>query len=150
MILYCDTSAFVKRYVREEGSGEVRRAWREARRIATSEVAFAEAMAAVARRWRLGDLSDEAHGKLRDRISRDVRALVRVPVTDELNRRIADLVLRHPLRGFDAIHLASALLIQEETRGPVLFACFDGDLSSAAEAAGLALLPYGGHRPPKP
>ena len=140
MILYCDTSALVKRYVREDHSESVRRAWREARRVVTSEVAFAEAMAAVARRWRFGDLTNRAHDKLRERIGRDFHTLVRVPVSDDLNRRIAELVLRYPLRGFDAIHLSSALLIQEEVRGPVIFACFDGDLSAAAQTAGLELL----------
>jgi len=140
VILYADTSALVKRYVREEHSDRVRKAWREARRVATSEVAFAEAMAAVARRWRFGDLSDETHTKLREKLSRDFRTLVRIPISEELDRRIADLVLRYPLRGFDAIHLSSALLIQEEVRGPVTFACFDADLSSAAQSAGLELL----------
>ena len=140
MILYCDTSALVKRYVREEHSDLVRRAWREARRVATSEVAFAEAMAAVAWRWRNGDLTAKAHEKLRERISRDFLALVRVPISADLNHRIADLVLCYPLRGFDAIHLSSALLIREEVRGSVIFACFDNDLSSAASVAGLELL----------
>ncbi|MBI5442145.1 MAG: type II toxin-antitoxin system VapC family toxin [Deltaproteobacteria bacterium] len=140
MILYCDTSAVVKRYVREDHSDEVRKAWRAATRVATSEVAFAETVAAVARRWRLGDLTGEAHGKLRERFLLDFRTLVRVPVSDELNRRIVELVLAHPLRGFDAIHLSSALLLKEQVRAPVVFACFDGDLASVAQAAGLDLL----------
>ena len=140
MILYCDTRAIVKRYVREDHSDEVRRVWRKARRVASSEVAFAETLAAAARRRRLGDLTDRAHRKLRDRFSSHFRTFVRVPISDELNRRIADLVLSHPLRGFDAIHLSSALLIREEVRTPLVFACFDNDLSAAAQAAGLELL----------
>lgn len=140
MILYCDTSAVVKRYVREDRSGDVRKAWREASRVATAEVAFAETMAAIARRWRLGDLTDEAHEKLRERFSRDFRTLVRVPISDELNLRISELVLAHSLRGFDAIHLSSALLVRERVRAPLVFACFDRDLASAARAAGLELL----------
>ena len=140
MILYCDTSAIVKRYVREDHSVRVRRAWRDAMRVVTSEVAFAETLAAAARRRRLGDLTDRAHRKLRDRFSLDFRALVRVPISDELNRRIAHLVLSYSLRGFDAIHLSSALMIQEEVRTPLVFACFDRDLAAAAQAAGLELL----------
>lgn len=140
MILYCDTSAVVKRYVREEGSSEVRRAWRAARKVATSEVALAEILAAVARRRRLGDLTDRVYGKLRDRFMRDFATLVRVPVTDELNRRIAHLVETYPLRGFGAIHLSSALLIRESTRAPVVFACFDNHLTTAAGGAGLEVL----------
>lgn len=140
MILYCDTSAIVKRYVRVDRSDEVRNAWRAARRVATSDVALAETLAAAARRYRLGDLTDRVHRTLRDRFSRDFHTLVRVPISDELNQRIADLVLNHPLRGFDAIHLSSALLIQENTRAPLVFACFDQVLAAAARASGLEVL----------
>lgn len=143
MILYCDTSALVKRYVREPHSETVRRQWRTAPRVATSEVAFAEAVAAFARRARAGDLTAAAHDRVCQQLTAGFRRLVRIPVSDELNRRIADLVLRHPLRGFDAIHLAAALLLRDEVRAPVVFACFDGGLAAAAEAEGLALLAVG-------
>lgn len=140
MILYCDTSALVKRYVREGRSEDVRRAWREARRVATSDVAYAETVAAAARRWRQGDLTDRDHEKLQERFIRDFRTLVQVPISPALNRRIANLVRTHPLRAFDAIHLASALLVRDEVRAPVVFACFDDDLACAARVEGLELL----------
>lgn len=137
MILYCDTSALVKRYVREERSGDVRRIWRQARRVATSDVAYAETLAAAAQRWRQGDFTEQAHERLRERLTRDFRAFVRVPISAEIDRRVAALVLSHSLRGFDAIHLSSALLIQAEVRSPVLFVCFDDGLAAAARAEGL-------------
>jgi len=139
MILYCDTSALVKRYVREPHSDTVRQHWRAAGRVATAEVAFAEAVAAFARRARAGDLSAGAHERVRSRLSADFRRLVRIPVSDELNRRIAELVLRYPLRGFDAIHLAAALLLRDEIRTPIAFACFDAGLLAAAKGEGLAV-----------
>ena len=49
MILYLDTSALVKLYVREAGSVLVRRATEASEAAATSTVAYAEARAAFAR-----------------------------------------------------------------------------------------------------
>ena len=49
MILYLDTSALVKLYVRERGSAQVRAHVNNADVIATSVVAYAEARAAFAR-----------------------------------------------------------------------------------------------------
>ena len=50
---YFDSSALVKRYVREPGSERVR-AWLRAAPAATSRIAFAEVAAAAARRSRQG------------------------------------------------------------------------------------------------
>jgi hypothetical protein len=51
------------------------------------------------------------------------------------------LVSRYPLRGFDAIHLASALIVHDRLPEEYLFACFDKKLLRAAQMAGLKTLP---------
>jgi hypothetical protein len=66
--------------------------------------------------------------------------MVRVPQSAEINRRIFELVLEYPLRGFDAVHLAAALLLRDETRAEILFACYDDALTLAAKTSGLAVL----------
>ena len=43
------------------------------------------------------------------------------------------------LRGFDAIHSASALLLKERTHLEVSFSCFDKRLKAAARAEGLII-----------
>ncbi|MBI5014269.1 MAG: hypothetical protein HZB55_02110 [Deltaproteobacteria bacterium] len=48
--------------------------------------------------------------------------------------------LAHVLRGFDATHRSAALLLKEEVRAPVVFACFDGDRAAGPQTAGLDLL----------
>ena len=45
------------------------------------------------------------------------------------------------LRGYDAVHLASALTWQEALGEPVLLATFDKQLWSAAPKAGVAIWP---------
>jgi uncharacterized protein YcbX len=65
-----------------------------------------------------------------------------VEVTDELNEVIERLVGIHPLRGFDAIHLASAVLLNEKLPEDFLFACFDERLAQAARREGLKVFPH--------
>ena len=54
MILFCDTSALIKLYIKEEFSAEVQAQAVAAKGIVVSRIAWAEAMAALARRvlWR--------------------------------------------------------------------------------------------------
>jgi predicted nucleic acid-binding protein len=58
-----------------------------------------------------------------------------------LNEAIDRIVQRHPLRGLDAIHLASALHVREESSEQVLFVCGDRRLLAAARAEGLTVVP---------
>jgi len=57
MILYCDTSALIKRYVEEEGSEGISKLWERPSAVATSVVAFAETVATFNRKFREGVLS---------------------------------------------------------------------------------------------
>jgi len=142
MILYLDTSALVKKYWSEEGSMDVLGWWREAEEIATSSVAYAEALSEFYRKKReTGGLSEKAFGALRLSFEKDWKSLIRVHVTDALNQAIEDLIGVYPLRGFDLIHLASALLIWEKTPENFVFACYDEGLAEAARENGLSVLP---------
>ena len=59
MILYLDTSALVKLYVKESGSQAVRALLERARVISTSRVAYVEMRANLARKLRQGEVSEE-------------------------------------------------------------------------------------------
>lgn len=139
MILYLDTSALVKLYVVEEGREAVERAVEEAGRIATSAVAYAEARAALARKLREDVLSEEEHREAVEALDEDWRVIEALSVTENVARFAGDLAERHALRGFDAVHLASALLVREAAASreqgdgeDVLFLGFDMDLMGAA------------------
>ena len=54
-------------------------------------------------------------------------------VTADIIRLAGDLAEKHALRGFDSIHLASALTLRRELSSPVLFSCFDDNLQKASE-----------------
>lgn len=137
MILYLDTSALVKLYAVEDGREVVERAVEAAEAVATSVVAYAEARAALARKLREGVFSDEAHREAVEALDEDWEAFEKTDVPEGLAREAGDLAGEHALRGFDAIHLASALLVREayseqENEPTVLFLGFDSNLSKAA------------------
>jgi len=141
MILYLDTSALVKKYFRETGSSKVILQWKKARAIATSSIAYAEAMASFYRKRREAYISADAFHVIIASFREDWRSLICVQVNDDLNDMIDKIISQHPLRGFDAIHLASALILHEAAPEDFLFGCFDQRLVQAAVAEDLKPLP---------
>ena len=141
MIVYFDTSALVKRYVAEPDSAAVLDLWERTVLIAASQLLYAEMSATLARKRReqpgSAPLLDQAERAFRD----DWPTLYRIPVDDEINRRVDDLLTRHALRGADAVHLASALLLRHLAEDTVHFACADAALVDAAGAEGLQTQP---------
>jgi predicted nucleic acid-binding protein len=64
--------------------------------------------------------------------------LVIVGVDAALAQRSGDIADGRALRGYDAVHLASALALGP---GETILVTWDRDLSNAAEGAGLAVAP---------
>ncbi len=141
MILYLDTSALVKLYVREPGSTALRAHAAKAGALATSVVAYAETRATFARLIQSGVSSDARHQQRVQQFERDWEALVRVEVAPDVLRSTGDLAEIYGLRGFDSIHLASALWLKARVSEPVDFAVFDQRLTAAASKAGLTVAP---------
>jgi len=137
VILYLDTSAVVKLYVEEAGSQEVKEAVSESRIVSTSRVAYVEGMSAIARKYREGEFSKEEYEQVVGDLDRDWDNYFIIEVSEGVAKLGGELTSRHPLRGFDAIHLASALLLQSRSRMEVSFSCFDERLEVAAKAEGL-------------
>jgi predicted nucleic acid-binding protein len=141
MILYLDTSALVKRYFREPHSDLIVQKWQSATQIVTSSVAYAETMASIYRKKRESGLSDALIGEVVGFFHSDWQSFIRVEVSDELNKYIDPLVKKYILRGFDAIHLASAMTIYEKLADDLVFACFDRKLLYAARSEGMQTAP---------
>ncbi len=137
MNLYLDTSALVKLYAQETESFLVRRQVGRASRVAIARVGYAEARAALARRAREGRTRPAQLRRCVKRLDDDWSRLVVVELDAGLARAAGDLAEQHALRGFDAIHLASALRFEEELGANVTFLAFDAPLAAAARATGL-------------
>lgn len=112
MILYLDTSALVKLYVEEEGTDEVQHAVESAESVAASAVAYPEARSAFARLERDGHLSPEEHRAIVADLDGEWPSYEVVDVTRGVAGIAGALAARHLLRGFDAVHLASAVILK--------------------------------------
>ncbi len=144
MILYIDTSALVKRYVREQWSQEVADLLDEVEMIGTSLLTRVEIGSALSKAVRMKWLTaGAAEIAWRDFLT-DWESLVRLPLGAGLIDRAANLALDHGLRGYDAAHLAAAVLWREALDFPVTLATFDRELWEAAERCGLVSWPEAG------
>ncbi len=141
MILYLDTSALVKRYVAEAGSDLVAQAIAASASAGISVIGRAEMAAALAKAVRMNVLTaqdgDAALRAFRDEWPR----LVRVQAGESLISQADTLAWNLGLRGYDAVHLASALFWQDALGEEVTFAAFDRRLWEAASLRGLVPFP---------
>jgi predicted nucleic acid-binding protein len=141
VILYLDASALVKRYVAERGSREVAEAIAAAEVVGTSIVSRAETAAALGKAVRVGALTREEGGSALQVFRSEWPNLVRVQATEVLVARADELAWELELRGYEAVHLASALVWQDGMGERVTVATFDRQLWEAAAERGLAALP---------
>jgi predicted nucleic acid-binding protein len=141
MIVYLDASALVKRYIAEAGSKEVGHLVTSADVLGTSLVTRAEVGAALAKAARSGALSQE-QGRVALHVFRAQWSdLARLQIRETTVARADTLAWQHGLRGYDAVHLAAALLWQEAIAEPVTLATFDRQLWQSGQATGIAVWP---------
>jgi uncharacterized protein len=141
MIVYLDASALVKRYVVEVESAQVVTLIEGARMTGTAVLCRAEVAAALAKAVRVGLVSREAALKALEAFNADWEYLIRLHFGEPFAARAAMLAWEHGLRGYDAVHLASALAWRETLGEPVTVATYDRGLWRGAQAAGLSPWP---------
>lgn len=137
MILYLDTSALVKLYVEKEGSDRVESWVERADLVATVQIAYAEVRVALARLRREGALAPVQPRRAVANFDLQWDGLTAIEVSDAMFRRAGALAEARQLRGYDAVHLSTGLLIRDAKEAPV-FGCFDERLIRAARREGLA------------
>ncbi len=145
---YLDTSALVKRYAREQGSDWVRALVDPAARHAlyTIRLTGPELVAALARKARTGEMTAAnaaaAIQAFRNDWGGHGRTWYRVLAAGAVaTGRAMDLVERHGLRGYDATHVAAALIVADVRRRhglpALIFVSADNDQRQAAATEGL-------------
>ena len=138
MIAYFDTSALVKLFLDEPGRELVGRFWEAFGTKVTSVAAYPEARSALAGAARDGRLSIARRARAVDGLDSVLEEMSVVELGISLAREAGDLADRCGLRGYDAVHLASALSIDDEATTVITW---DADLAEAAAAAGLSIAP---------
>jgi predicted nucleic acid-binding protein len=146
-MLYCfDSSALVKRYAPEPGSAWVKGICAPASEhtVCLGQVGIVEIAAALSRKVRTSELSPDDYEAALGLFLTDVRdeEYVMAPLSDHVVRLAVELTRRHPLRGYDAVHLATAMTLNAALLAadlpPLVFVAADARLCEAARGEGLA------------
>ena len=144
LVGYFDSSALVKRYVAEVGTTWVQTWCDDPNQIVgVAEIGLVEIAAAFAGKLRGGFITQTAYDGARADLEADARdEYVLVAVDRSIVDEAIELTARHPLRGYDAVHLACALRLNQalatQRLPSLIFICADNDLLAAATAEGLA------------
>lgn len=111
MITYVDTSTLIKLIIEEDGSDAAAALWDQSDTVATARVLFVEARAALAAARRAGRLTAPHHGQAVAALDDLWEQFAVVEIDAALVTHAALLAERHALRGYDAVHLAAAVLV---------------------------------------
>jgi uncharacterized protein len=141
MIVYFDSSALVKRYIAESASAQVETLVAEADIAGTSLITRTEVAAALARAVRMNWLTHDVAARALKAFQQHWSVLFRLNIREATIERAEGLAWEQGLRGYDAVHLASALLWQSSLSQPVTLATFDRQLWDAAQLVGLEVWP---------
>ena len=145
-VYYFDSSALVKLYAHEVGS-----TWVEAgadlsanNQIYTANITEVEVASAISRRRREGQVTAVDAADSITKLHEDFEQNYTVFALSEIViARAISLVQVYPLRGYDAVHLATALLTNEERASlnlpALIFVSSDVNLNNAAQAEGLTV-----------
>ena len=141
MILYLDASALVKRYIAEPGSAEVSESIYAAEAVGTSIISRAETIAALAKAIRVVVLDHDAADSAARIFRTEWQSFIRIQVTESLIVRADSLAWELGLRGYDSVHLASAIIWQESMDQELHLVTFDHQLWESAKKRGVKTIP---------
>ena len=132
MIGYVDTSTLIKLLIAEPGSLEARRIWSEAQKLVSAKTVVVEAHAALGAARRAGRLDAKRFANATSSLRLIVDQIALIDISDAIIGYASSLAVSEALRGYDAIHLAAALLARVD-----VLTSSDTDLCAAAQRNGL-------------
>ncbi|MEX0617951.1 MAG: type II toxin-antitoxin system VapC family toxin [Pseudohongiellaceae bacterium] len=139
MILYLDPSAYIKNYIREPEHKVVAKLMGAAEIVAIHELGLVEVSSAFERAYRERRISAEQLRRVHLQLNEDWASTLVLSTDKRLLRDAVRLLQQYPLKAYDAVHVAAALALCEESDVEIVFAGFDKQQNRAAEMAGLKL-----------
>ena len=143
---YFDSSAMVKRYVRETGTRWVISLLKPSggHVCFVARIALVEIVSALTRRARGAALNAAGGAKAVTRFRRAFgKRLFKIDITSDLIEHATSLAEKHALRGYDAVQLAAALQLQAERQAvnlpSITLISADDALNAAAMLEGLSV-----------
>jgi uncharacterized protein len=137
-LLFFDSSAFVKLMIKEDGSKLAIGMWNSGDAVFASRLAYPEVRAALAAAHRNHVLDDERLHNAESSWNGFWASVRPVELTARVEQHAGRLAREHSLKGTDAVHLASALTIDDPG---LVVAVWDRRLHSSVRAAGAAVAP---------
>jgi uncharacterized protein len=143
---FLDTSALAKRYIPEIGTPWINRITTTTadQIILLSQLAWVELQSAISRRQRENALTPAQSQTLSLNFQTHWQTDYHIITVDQTLLNLAtELIKKHPLRAYDAVQLASALIIQPDLpdpqTNPFTFVSADDRLLAIAQLEGLTI-----------
>ncbi len=145
-VYYLDASALVKRYLQEQGTAWLDELLAEPSpvRYVSTALITVELTAALARAERERRISRAHRDRVATQAARECRMRLRqAEVTEDVLTAASGLALKYPLRAYDAVHLATAMIVRAQASdlpiAPPVFIAADRALLAAARAEGFQI-----------
>ncbi len=135
MRVFFDTSAFVKRYVSEAGTDAVLEWCDRATEIGLSGIALPEMISAFCRLRREARITDTQYQQLKSLLFADIEDAAVCDLTPAVLAQAVSSLETSALRGMDAIHIGSAIVLKAD-----VFVSADLRQRDAAARAGLQVV----------
>jgi predicted nucleic acid-binding protein len=132
MRVFFDSSAFVKRYIREAGTDTVLEWCDSATEIGLSGIALPEIISAFCRLHREASITETQYRQLKSLLLADIEDAAVCDLSPAVLGQAVSSLEANVLRGMDAIHIGSAVALQAD-----VFVSADIRQCEAATRAGL-------------
>lgn len=113
----------------EDGSELADELWEVATLKVSSQLIYPEGRAALAAAARVGRIGARALDRAVAHLEEVVSSVRRIGIDEALAHEAGRLAQEHALRGYDAVHLATALSVEDPK---LVIVTWDGDLARAA------------------
>jgi len=132
MLVFFDSSAFVKRYIRESGTDQVLDWCDKATEIGLASIILPEIISAFCRLRRESIISDIQYRQLKSLLLADIEDAALCDLAPTVLAQTISALENNTLRAMDAIHIASAVIMKAD-----VFISADKRQCEAAVQAGL-------------
>jgi predicted nucleic acid-binding protein len=140
IIYYLDASAWVKRYYQEVGTQWVQGLFIRGETIGCAILGMIEVIATLSRKHKAREITAFQFKQKAQELEDDWKRFIQIQMTSEVVDNAKELTKKLALRGSDAIHLSSALLLQRRFLGKddrLIVVTSDYELKKAAKSTGL-------------
>ena len=139
---YLDASAWVKRYYQEIGTRWVQKLFTDGEALTCASLGVGEVTATLARKAKAREISRRQVTQKMRELDEDWSRFIQIHLSIEAVTQAREVARQRALRGADAIHLASALMLRSrfvEAEDQLVFVVSDHQLREAARSAGLSV-----------